>query len=33
MANDEISAGEYAGYMVDEVENSIVKVGRQLPSD
>ena len=33
MANDEISAGEYAGYMVDEVENLIVKVGRQLPSD
>lgn len=33
MASDEISPGEYAGYMVDEIENLIVKVGRQLPPE
>jgi hypothetical protein len=33
MITDEISPGEYANYMVEEVENLIVKVGRQLPVD
>jgi hypothetical protein len=33
MITDEISPGEYANYMVEEVENLIVKVGRQLPID
>ena len=33
LINDEISAGEYAAHMVDEVENLIVKVGRQLPNE
>jgi hypothetical protein len=33
MATEEVSAGEYASHMVDEVENLIVKVGRQLPAD
>lgn len=28
---DEISPGEYANFMVEEVENLIVKVGRYLP--
>ena len=28
MASEEISAAEYAGHMVDEVEGLIVKVGR-----
>jgi len=28
METDEISAGEYANYMVEVVENLIVKVGR-----
>jgi hypothetical protein len=28
---DEISPGEYANYMAEEVENLIVKVGRKLP--
>lgn len=33
MANEEVTAAEYAGFMVDEIENLIVKVGRQLPTD
>jgi hypothetical protein len=33
MISNEISPGEYAPHMVDEIENLIVKVGRQLPSD
>jgi hypothetical protein len=33
ISTDEISAGEYANYMVEVVENLIVKVGRQLPPD
>jgi len=31
MISDEISPGEYPNYMVEVVENLIVKVGRQLP--
>ena len=31
MTSDEVSPGEYANYMVEVVENLIVKVGRQLP--
>ena len=31
MINDEIQADEYANFMVEVVENLIVKVGRQLP--
>lgn len=30
---EEITAAEYANYMVEEVENLIVKVGNQLPED
>lgn len=30
---DEISAAEYANYMVEEVENLIVKVGKELPNN
>lgn len=30
---EEITPGEYANYMVEEVENLIVKVGKQLPED
>lgn len=33
METDDVSAGEYANYMVEVVENLIVKVGRQLPAD
>lgn len=33
MGTDEISPGEYANFMVEVVENLIVKVGRQLPAD
>jgi hypothetical protein len=33
MLTDDITAGEYANYMVEIVENLIVKVGRQLPAD
>lgn len=33
MISDEISPGEYANFMVEVVENLIVKVGRQLPAD
>ena len=33
MISDVISPGEYANYMVEVVENLIVKVGRQLPPD
>jgi len=33
MVSDEITAGEYANFMVEVVENLIVKVGRQLPPD
>lgn len=33
METDQISPGEYANYMVEVVENLIVKVGRQLPAD
>lgn len=32
MVSEEITAGEYANFMVEVVENLIVKVGRQLPS-
>lgn len=32
MISEEITAGEYANFMVEVVENLIVKVGRQLPS-
>lgn len=28
---EEISAAEYANYMVEEVENLIVKVGKKIP--
>ena len=28
---EEITPGEYANYMVEEVENLIVKVGKHLP--
>ena len=31
MVTAEISPGEYANFMVEEAENLIVKVGRQLP--
>jgi hypothetical protein len=31
MISDEISPSEYANFMVEMVENLIVKVGRQLP--
>jgi hypothetical protein len=33
METDQISPGEYANFMVEVVENLIVKVGRQLPAD
>jgi hypothetical protein len=33
LLTDEISPGEYANYMVEVMENLIVKVGRQLPPD
>ena len=33
MISDAISPAEYANYMVEVVENLIVKVGRQLPPD
>ena len=32
MASEEIIAGEYANFMVEVVENLIVKIGRQLPT-
>ena len=32
MISDELSPGEYANFMVEVVENLIVKVGRQLPT-
>ena len=31
MISDEISPSEYANFMVEMLENLIVKVGRQLP--
>lgn len=31
MTSDKISPNEYANFMVEVVENLIVKVGRQLP--
>lgn len=33
MVTAEISPGEYANFMVEEAENLIVKVGRQLPPE
>lgn len=32
MASEEIIAGEYANFMVEVVENLIVKIGRQVPT-
>ena len=32
MVSEDITAGEYANFMVEVVENLIVKVGRQLPT-
>lgn len=33
MITDNVTPAEYANYMVEVVENLIVKVGRQLPAD
>ena len=30
---EEISAAEYANYMVEEIENLIVKVGKEIPDN
>lgn len=33
MVTAEVTPGEYANFMVEEAENLIVKVGRQLPAE
>jgi hypothetical protein len=33
MVTTEVTPGEYANFMVEEAENLIVKVGRQLPAE
>jgi hypothetical protein len=33
MGADEVTAGEYGNFMVEVVENLIVKVGRQIPPE
>lgn len=33
MVVEEVTAGEYGNFMVEVVENLIVKVGRQIPPD